>query len=199
MQAKRAAFYLAVSGVLALASCSELPPVPQVERPETAPQVQLSGVENLYRIGEDLYRGGQPDEAGFSALEKLGVRSVLNLRVYHKDTHKARHTGLHLMEYPVSGGSVTEADVEACLRMIREAPKPVFVHCWHGSNRTGIVVAAYRIVFQGWSVEAAENELRDETYGYREFWYGNLVKLLRGTDWAAMRSRLSVDDTPGSR
>jgi protein tyrosine/serine phosphatase len=68
----------------------------------------------------------------------------------------------------------------------------VLVHCWHGSDRTGIVVAAYRIVFEGLSVQEAEAELRADTYGHHEFWYGNLVKLLRSTDWDAMRSRLKA-------
>ena len=157
-----------------------------------AEAIRLDGVENSYRISDELYRSAQPESAGFSALEQLGVRSVLNLREYHKDTRKARHTRLHLMAYPVAAGEVTAADVENCLALIASAPKPVLVHCWHGSDRTGIVVAAYRIVFQKWSVEDAEKEFRDERFGYHEFWYENLLKLLRETDWAAMRARLKV-------
>ena len=87
---------------------------------------------------------------------------------------------------------MTAADVENCLALIAGAPKPVLVHCWHGSDRTGIVVAAYRIVFEKWSVEEAEKEFRDERFGYHEFWYGNLLELLRKTDWAAMRERLKA-------
>lgn len=184
--------YTVLIGVMALAACSESTPVPTQERPVHARQVHRDGVKNLHCICDDLYRSGQPDEDGFSALEKLGIRSVLNLREYHKDTRKARHTGLHLMAYPVAAGEVTAADIENCLRLIKDAPKPVLVHCWHGSDRTGIVVAAYRIVFQGWSVEAAENEFCDDAYGHHEFWYGNLVKLLRNTDWQAMRNRLFI-------
>ena len=157
-----------------------------------AEAIRLDGVENSYRISADLYRSAQPESAGFTALEQLGVRSVLNLREYHRDTRKARHTRLHLMAYPVAAGEVTAADVENCLALIASAPKPVLVHCWHGSDRTGIVVAAYRIVFQKWSVEEAEKEFRDERFGYHEFWYENLLKLLRETDWAAMRGRLKA-------
>ena len=183
-------FVPVVAGAIALAACSEQPAVPQVEQPAQAKSITLQGVENFHRVSEDLYRSGQPEQEGFTALEKMGVRSVLNLREYHKDTRKARHTDLHLMAYPVAAGEVTEADVENCLRLLQNAPKPLLVHCWHGSDRTGIVVAAYRIVYQGWSVEAAEKEFRDDTYGHHEFWYGNLVKLLRQTDWLAMKQRL---------
>lgn len=144
----------------------------------------------MHRVSPELYRGGQPEPEGFTKLEQMGVRSVLNLRENRSDVPKAAHTGLHIMEYPMAASKATEADVEACLRLIKDAPKPVLVHCWHGSNRTGIIVAAYRIVFQGWSVEAAEKEFREEAYGHHEFWYGNLTELLRTTDWEAMKQRL---------
>ncbi len=174
-----------------LAACSDSPAVPDVSQPVRAQALSLNGVENLHRVSADLYRSGQPEAEGFTALEQLGVRSVLNLREYHKDTRKARHTGLHLMAYPVAAGQVTAADIENCLRLLQDAPKPALVHCWHGSDRTGIVVAAYRIIYQGWSIEAAEKEFRDDTYGHHEFWYGNLVQLLRNTDWQAMKQRLA--------
>lgn len=174
-----------------LTACSDSPSVPAVAQPERAQVVTLKGVENLHRVSAELYRSGQPEPEGFTALEQMGVRSVLNLREYHKDTRKARHTDLHLMAYPVAAGQVTAADVENCLRLLQDAPKPALVHCWHGSDRTGIVVAAYRIIYQGWSVDAAEKEFRDDTYGHHEFWYGNLVELLRNTDWQAMKQRLS--------
>ncbi len=152
--------------------------------------VSLPGVENCYRISPELYRSAQPEPVGFAALQNIGVRSVLNLREYHSDTRQARHTSLVLMAYPVAAGELTAADVENCLVLIDRAPKPVLVHCWHGSDRTGTVVAAYRIVFQNWSEEKAEAEFREERFGYHEFWYGNLLKLLRETDWDAMRKRL---------
>lgn len=184
-----------LGAMLAVAACSESASkrteVPSPAEMTRAEPVSARHVENFHRISKDLYRSGQPDdEEGFSEVESLGIRSVLNLREYHNDTDDARHTRLHLMAYPVAAGKVTEADVENCLRLLQQAPKPVLVHCWHGSDRTGIIVAAYRIVYQGWSVAAAEKEFTDDTYGHHEFWYGNLVKLLRSTDWDAMRERL---------
>jgi protein tyrosine/serine phosphatase len=90
----------------------------------------------------------------------------------------------------MAAGEVTVKDIENCLRIIESSPKPVLVHCWHGSDRTGIIVAAYRIVYEGWSVDEAEKEFRDDTYGHHEFWYKNLVSLLRHTDWEAVKKRL---------
>ena len=181
----------ALAVVALLASCCAAPPPVVAEQPLPAAQaVELDGVENLHRVSAELYRSGQPTPQGFSNLQALGIRSVLNLREYHNDTWRARHTDMHLMAYPVAAGKVTAADIENCLRLIAQSPKPVLVHCWHGSDRTGIVVAAYRIVFEGISVQAAEAEFRADTYGHHEFWYGNLVELLRSTDWDAMRKRV---------
>lgn len=163
--------------------------------PKHAQHIALEEVDNMHRVSPELYRGGQPEPEGFTKLEQMGVRSVLNLRENRSDVPKAAHTGLHIMEYPLATSKVTAADVEACLRLIKDAPKPVLVHCWHGSNRTGIIVAAYRIVFQGWSIEAAEEDLKDDAYGYLDFWYSNLTELLHTTDWNAMRQRLQQPAT----
>lgn len=173
------------------AKCTRSSPPPMAEKaPAEAEKCEVEGVQNLYRVSRELYRSGQPTPQGFSNLWDLGARSILNMREYHKDSRKARHTDLQLLEYPVAAGEVKEEDVENCLRMMCTAPKPVVVHCWHGSDRTGIIVAAWRIIYENWSVAQAEAEFRMEIYGHHDFWYGNLVKLLRETDWAAMRARL---------
>ena len=151
----------------------------------------LPEVENSYRVSPELYRSGQPDEEGFRTIEQAGIKSVLNLREYHSDDDEAAGTRLKLLRYPVAAGSVTEEDILNILNLLRTAPKPVLVHCWHGSDRTGITIAAYRIVEQGVSVEEAEKELTDDRFGHHEFWYGNLRKLLHSTDWNALRNRLN--------
>lgn len=157
-------------------------------------QPALPGVENAYRVSPTLYRSGQPDEEGFRIIEAAGIKSILNLREYHSDDDEAEGTSLKLIHYPVAAGKVSEQDIEAILKQLRNAPKPVLVHCWHGSDRTGIVVAAYRIIEQKHPVEAAEKEFTDERFGHHEFWYGNLRKLLRNTEWNALRKRVISAD-----
>ena len=150
-------------------------------------ELSLPGTKNVYRVTDELYRGGQPDKEGFDAMEKMGVRSVLNLREYHRDNKPAHHTQLRLIHYPLAAGKVQLLQLLACVRAIEAAPKPVYVHCWHGSDRTGIVVAAYRILVLGWTPERAEAELRDERFGFHKKWYPNLLHLLRSTDWQKAR------------
>lgn len=160
------------------------------EQREISPTV-FQEVQNCYLISPELYRSGQPDEKGFRAIEQAGIKSVLNLREYHTDDDEAAGTKLKLLHYPVAAGSVTEQDIANILLLLRAAPKPVLVHCWHGSDRTGIAVAAYRIIEQGVSVEEAEKEFTDDRFGHHEFWYGNLRRLLHHIDWATLRNRLN--------
>lgn len=54
---------------------------------------------------------------------------------------------------------IKDNDVVAALRILRDCGKPVLVHCKHGADRTGLIVAMYRIVFQNWTKEEALDEL----------------------------------------
>ena len=165
---------------------------PCVAEPVPAVQAAWPQVENSYKVSKDVYRSGQPDKAGFRLLESAGVKSVINLREYHSDDEEAAGTALKLYRYPVAAGEGTLDDLEKILHMMRRAPKPVLIHCWHGSDRTGIVVAAYRIVEQGVSAETAEKEFVEDRFGHHEFWYGNLRRLLRETDWVAFKKRVNA-------
>lgn len=156
------------------------------------PAEMVPGTKNGYRVSPELYRSGQPDATDFRIFQAAGVKSVLNLQEYHRDTRKANGTRLQLMHYPVAASSMTLEDLEHIMLMLRRAPKPVLVHCRHGSHRTGMVVAVYRIVEQNASVEEAMAEFTDARYGYRPFWAGNLRRLLRETDWPAFKQRLNA-------
>jgi len=60
--------------------------------------------------------------------------------------------------------------------MADPANQPVYVHCRHGQDRTGIVVAAYRMKQQGWSLADAEAEM--QAYGFNDVWV-NFKKFIR--------------------
>jgi protein tyrosine/serine phosphatase len=38
-------------------------------------------------------------------------------------------------------------------------PFPVLVHCAHGSDRAGVMIAVYRMAFQGWSAKKSQKEM----------------------------------------
>ena len=76
--------------------------------------------------------------------------------------------------------------------MIKSAKKPVLLHCWHGSARTGAISAAYRIVFEDWDKKEAIKELRTEDFGYHENWYPNVVTLMENLDVASLKKELGL-------
>jgi protein tyrosine/serine phosphatase len=146
-------------------------------------------LENFYKVDDRLYRGAQPDGAGMQALAELGVRNILNLREFHDDEKEAAKSPLTLFRVPMNAGRIKDEEVVAALRIIRNAQGPIYVHCWHGSDRTGTVVAMYRMVFQGWSKAAAIDELVNGGYGYHAV-YANIITYLEKVDLAAIRQQI---------
>ena len=151
--------------------------------------------KNFHKVNENLYRSGQPDKDEFFSLYTFnGIRSVLNLRENNSDKDEINainsNNALTLYEIPLDTGKITEADLYKILTVIRDAPKPLLIHCWHGSDRTGCAVAAYRIVFENWSVEDAVSELMKPEYGHHKDIYTNIPELLRKADWKKIKATL---------
>lgn len=159
-------------------------------RPERwATPVAEPALKNFYKVDDQLYRGGQPDAAGMQALKRLGIAWVLNLREFHDDKDEASGTGLVLVDVPMNAGLIKDEEILAALKTIQSARGPILVHCWHGSDRTGVVIAMYRILFQGWTKEAAIDELVNGGYGYHSI-YGNIVKYIEAVDVVKMKKAL---------
>lgn len=156
-------------------------------------EVECQYLDNLYQVSDSLYRSEQPSRKGFGELDKLGIKTVLNFRRLWKDDRKARDTDMELVWMPLRAGELTESELLAALTAIKNAEKPVLIHCWHGSDRTGAISAAYRIVFEGWSKARAIEELRIEALGYHEDWYPNVIDLINDLDAQSFRTALNIN------
>jgi protein tyrosine phosphatase (PTP) superfamily phosphohydrolase (DUF442 family) len=155
---------------------------PRVRPAEWAQPVIGTSLDNCYRVSADLYRSEQPDQRDLPGLKMLGLRSLVSLYEFFPDPRAFEQAGFRLFQHRMAAGSLTEEDLQRELASIRDAPKPVLVHCWHGSDRTGAVVAAYRIAFQGWTQEQAIDELVNGGYGFHASTYPNIVQLIRSLD-----------------
>ena len=156
-----------------------------------AQPVIATPLENLHQVSAELYRCEQPSADDMRALEGLGIRSVVNLRAFHSDHDEVDGTGLELREVPMHAGSLEHDELVLALRALLEAPKPVVVHCWHGSDRTGAVVAAWRVAREGWTPAEAAEEMTSGGFGHHER-YDNLRALVLGLDPAELRSELGL-------
>jgi len=149
--------------------------------------------DNLYAISDSMYRSEQPSRKAFKELELYGFKTVINFRRLWNDNRKARDTDLNLVHLPMRSAKLTEAEVIEALKAVNNAQKPVLLHCWHGSDRTGVVVAAYRTVFENWTKEDAISEFRHTDFGYHENWYPHLISILENLDAEAIRKELNLD------
>jgi tyrosine-protein phosphatase SIW14 len=160
---------------------------PRARPAEWAQPVPGLALNNCFRVSADLYRSEQPARSDLSALKNLGIRSVVSLYQFFPDSRAFERAGFRLYQHRMAAGSLTEEDLRRALASIRDAPKPVLVHCWQGSDRTGAVVAAYRIAFQGWTREQAVDELANGGYGFHASSYPNIVTLIRSLDVAKLK------------
>jgi len=159
------------------------------ERPSTwASPVSSEHLRNFYKIDDKVYRSAQPDKKGFRELKTLGIRNVLSFRDYHSDD-EGKGLGLNLFRVKMEAGDITTEKVVEALRIVRNAEGPVLIHCWHGSDRTGLISAMYRIVFQGWSKNDAIDELMHGGYGYHSV-YRNIPDLINEADIEAIRKEV---------
>lgn len=152
-------------GALIFSGCSIIPRgVPACE-----------GIGNFGWVNPALFRGAQPDEAGMANLARLGVRTIINLRrpsdVWPGEEAAARAHGIDYVNMPMHGlGAPTDAQVAQALSLINTSPSPVFVHCELGADRTGTIIACYRMQHDGWTAERAFAEAK--VYGLAAFEVG---------------------------
>ena len=162
---------IAAAGVLLLTliGCAS---TPTANRPETwAQPVKLEGVPNLYRVANELYRGDQPSPQGMQNLKELGLKTIINLRSFHSDRGEIGDTGLAYEHITMKAWHPEEKEAVRFLKIVTDPKRtPVLVHCQHGSDRTGAMIAIYRIAVQGWSKTEAIREMTEGGFGFHYIW-----------------------------
>jgi tyrosine-protein phosphatase SIW14 len=122
------------------------------------------GVPNFHQVNERVYRGGQPNGEGWGSLARLGVKTVIDLRQESERSYKAEElavesAGMHYVNVPLNGvHAPSDAKIRKALSLLDNSADPVFVHCRRGADRTGTVIACYRIAHDGWSNRKALQE-----------------------------------------
>jgi tyrosine-protein phosphatase SIW14 len=135
----------------------------------SAGTTDLPGVANFHQVDRNLYRGAQPSDEGLKNLAALGVKTIIDLRhgTDHADTEQqeAERLGLRYINVPMEGLTPpTDKQIADLMAIFNAADQgPVFVHCREGKDRTGAVIACYRIAHDHWANDKALEEAR--SYG----------------------------------
>ena len=167
---------------------------PGARPPEWAAPVSVDGAPNLHRVDTNFFRSAQPNAQGFRGLAtEHGVRTVVSLRAFNADEPLARGLDLRLARFPIHTWDIRRARVVAALRAVRGASReaPVLLHCQHGADRTGLVTALYRVLYQSWNKEDALDEMLHGNFGYHAVW-GNIPRLIRRVDVEQLRREVDV-------
>ncbi|MEN6450600.1 MAG: dual specificity protein phosphatase family protein [Thermoguttaceae bacterium] len=183
--------------LIALMAIGLAPALCPAEKPEVkrrpaawAQKIERTGLSNLHKIADGLYRGAQPTAEGIKELEKLGVRTIVNLRSAHSDQSILGSSAIRVENVPTTPLSLDQEDVVRFLRIATDKKRqPLFVHCQHGADRTGAMCAAYRVVVQGWTKRQAIDEMTNGGFGFHSTWT-NLPDFIEHLDVEKVKAEL---------
>jgi len=160
------------------------------DKPEKCANNLGSPIENFCVVTPDvLWRGARPDKEGAAWLIGHGIRTIVNLELILDDksalsqavvpddnTYEVNYFSVRDWEpLPIIAPSVTDDHVAHFLAITKDQPKPVYVHCRSGMNRTGVMVAAYRVIIEG----VKEEQAIEEMGRYNGQWFEADAKYIR--------------------
>jgi len=130
------------------------------------------GLPNFGRVAENLYRGGQPTAEGFKSLHAMGVGIVVDLREKPAEVvsekRQIESLGMKSIGIPWSANhKPSSAQIVEFLDLVRANPDTkIFVHCRRGADRTGVMIAAYRIAVEHKPAAEAVSEMHQYHYDW---------------------------------
>lgn len=133
----------------------------------------LKSIKNFKEIGEGIYRGAQPQADDFAFLKSIGIKTIVSFRWKRKFVEDEKKLcdehGMEFISIPLNYTNPPKlGDIREFLEIVdNEEKRPLYVHCMHGVDRTGIMVALFRIIRQGWTVDEAYREM--EACGFHKY------------------------------
>jgi protein tyrosine phosphatase (PTP) superfamily phosphohydrolase (DUF442 family) len=165
----------------------EAPRAASARDPRWAVRIERPGLPNLHEVSDVLYRGAQPKAEGIAELKNMGVRTIVSFRKLHSDRDEIGDIEIGYERIGMNAWNPEEEDIVEFLKIVTDPGRlPVFVHCQHGADRTGLMVAIYRVAVEGWTKEDASKEMREGGFGFHEIWRG-IPKFLRRLDVERMK------------
>lgn len=129
-------------------------------------------ISNFHEIKPGVYRGARPEAVGLNAIAKLGVKTIINIdndeQAIEIENNISNNLGMNMILIPLSGfWAPSDEDIDQILALLNDSSLyPIFLHCKHGRDRTGLVSALYRVIYQNWNPAKAYKEMLD--LGFRK-------------------------------
>jgi uncharacterized protein (TIGR01244 family) len=145
-----------------------------VSLPAVAPGA-MPGIPNFHQVTDRIYRGAQPNVSGWDSLAKLGVKTVIDLRPHTEhdcaaEKRQVEAAGMRYVNVPLSEiHAPSNRQISNALNLVDDSASPIFLHCRRGADRTGTVIACYRIAHDGWTNRRALQEAVSYGMSWLEF------------------------------
>lgn len=168
------------------------------ELPSQAEAIAKSA--NLYKVEDYLFRSEQLRQADLSLIHANHIDAIISLRFFGQDDDQellqdmAENSKVALYNQPLKSWHVTPLEVAEVLHKIETLQaknQHVLIHCYHGADRTGLIIAMHRIIHQGWSIKQAHAEMTQGGFGYHRIWV-NLENMLNPATVTAVRTQLAL-------
>jgi len=161
-----------------------------------AEPVAMDGVPNLFQVNDSLYRSAQPNAEGMRRLKERGVVTIVNLRSFSSDRDEIGSTGLAYEHIYMKAWHPERHEAVRFLQIVTDPKRtPVLVHCQQGADRTGAMIALYRVAVEGWCKEDAIGEMTDPRHGFHPIWI-NLPDWIRALDIDAICKEAGIKAPP---
>ena len=176
---------LLILGTALLFGCATPKPLADACASPLSPAIANSCVV----VPNTLWRGAKPDVDGATTLVSLGVKTVVNLELLHDDLDAFRAarpstaSSANIDYFRISdwepnvviAPALLDSHVSDFIAIVKTQAKPIYVHCRSGQNRTGVMIAAYRVLLEGVSIESAIAEMQK----YQGVWFKQDAEYLR--------------------
>ena len=188
--------YLCVLMALGVCAPAEAKRVASIEAPRVLYQwaTPVEQSVNLFRVTPTLFRSEQLLAKDQALLPQNNIKTIINLRYFDRDDDQEElsNLGLNLVNQPLKSWHIKPKQIAAVLYEIEQAQKQggVLVHCYHGADRTGLIIGMYRIVNQGWRIDEAKREMVEGPYGFHTVWR-NIPKMYNEDTVAQVRLELA--------
>ena len=142
--------------------------------PAWARDESVRGIPNFHQVNGHIYRGGQPSDEGWTGLAQLGVKTVIDLRLEDEhptqlEAQAVQAAGMRYVNIPMHGVVAPSDEQIAQVLALLDSESPVFVHCKRGADRTGAVIACYRMAHDRWDNQRAMKEAKSYGMSWLQF------------------------------
>ncbi|PST20364.1 protein tyrosine phosphatase [Rhizobium sp. JAB6] len=128
-------------------------------------------------VAGELYRSSQPSASNIAEFQKqYGIKTIINLRGdnsghrwYDNEVAEAKELNINHIDFHMSSGrELTQEQAAQLVDIMRNAPKPILIHCQAGADRTGLASALYLAAIAKTNEATAEGQM-SIIYGHLPF------------------------------